>query len=252
MNGFTCSFTSRCPTEDELQDESLKWFTLSDEQHWDPTAVTFNSSRRNISTVEGRNYNTPVTHSIMFLSSNCVAFKDDVFLHEIDKTMATISSELTQDIMVDRLISNVQVNSRYINATYTDNRHHGTDKALLSRKWGIGLKAAKDTLSHTTQLNIRSAISPLTRRYRTDLVSQRLRRLSCRFYTDTAFAKEVSMVGNNCAQIFTYGQGFVIAFPMKSKEDAGDSLQKLCRDVGVPIELHSDNANEMTQDGTKF
>lgn len=84
MNGSTCSFTSRCPTEDELQDESLKWFTLSDEQHWDPTAVTFNSSRRNISTVEGRNYNTPVTHSIMFLSSNCVAFKDDVFLHEIE------------------------------------------------------------------------------------------------------------------------------------------------------------------------
>ena len=60
------------------------------------------------------------------------------------------------------------------------------------------------------------------------------------------------MVSNNCTQIFTDGQGFVIAFPMKSKEDAGDSLQKLCRDVGVPIELHSDNANEMTQDGTKF
>jgi len=60
----------------------------------------------------------------------------------------------------------------------TSERHHGIDARLLSLKWGIGLEKARDTIKHTTQYNIRSAILPLTRRYRTDLLSQRLKRLS--------------------------------------------------------------------------
>jgi len=67
----------------------------------------------------------------------------------------------------------------------TSERHHGVDASLISLKWGIGLEKAKATLRNTTQLNIRSALLPLTRRYRTDLLSQRLRRLNTRFYTDT-------------------------------------------------------------------
>jgi len=60
----------------------------------------------------------------------------------------------------------------------TSERHHGVDVSLNSLKWGIGLEKAKDTLRNTTQLNIRSALLPLTRRYRTDLLSQRLMRLT--------------------------------------------------------------------------
>ena len=57
-------------------------------------------------------------------------------------------------------------------------------------------------------MNVRSALLPLTRRYRTDLLSQRLKRLSTRFYTDTMFSKVgTSLRGNNCAQIFTNGNG---------------------------------------------
>jgi len=69
----------------------------------------------------------------------------------------------------------------------TSERHHGVDASLLSLKWGIGLEKAKNTIDNTTQINIRSAILPLTRRYRTDLLSQRLRRLNIRFYTDSIF-----------------------------------------------------------------
>ena len=246
MNGTTCMFTSRCPTDEEMQEGQLRWFTVSDEQHWDPTNVTFASVNRNVSSVVGGKILEPANRYIMSVANEPL-FQDDYFIHEADRTMATISSELSQGIMVENLKSNVRISS-----TYTNKRHHGTDATLLSRKWGIGLKTAQDTLKSTTQMNIRSAVLPLTRRYRTDLVSQRLKRLSCRFYTDTAYAKEVSMVSNTCAQIFTDGQGFVVAFPMRSKESAGDALQKLCRDVGVPKELHSDNAYEMVQDGTKF
>ena len=77
--------------------------------------------------------------------------------------------------MSSRLVSQVQVRmTRTWYATITNERQHGVQPDLLARKWGIGLDKAKATLKSTTQDSIRSAILPLTRRYRTDLMSQRL------------------------------------------------------------------------------
>ena len=101
-------------------------------------------------------------------------------------------------------------------ATYTNKRHHGISAYILARKWEIGLDKSKFTLQSTTQGNVISDLKPLTRRYRTYLLSQRLRQLNCRFYTDTLFAKYKSIVGKACAQIFTDG-GFVQITPMKYK-----------------------------------
>ena len=56
-------------------------------------------------------------------------------------------------------------------ATYTDNRHHGISDDSLARKWGIGLDKAKRNLRSTTRDNVRSALKPLTQRYRTDFIS---------------------------------------------------------------------------------
>ena len=58
-------------------------------------------------------------------------------------------------------------------------------------------------LKATTQYCIISALLPLTRRYHTYLISQLLRRLSCKFYTDKLFEKHKYIIGNACAQIFT-------------------------------------------------
>lgn len=100
----------------------------------------------------------------------------------------------------------------------TSKLHHGVDADLLSLKWGIGLERARNTLEYTTQMNVRSALLPLTRRYRTDLLSQRVRRLNTRFYTDTMFSKVgTSLRGNTCAQVFTDGNGAVFSYPMRSK-----------------------------------
>ena len=107
----------------------------------------------------------------------------------------------------------------------TSKRHHGVDANLLSLKWGVGLEKARNTIKYTTQMNVRSALLPLTRRYRTDLLSQRLKRLSTRFYTDKMFSKiGTSLRGNTCTQIFTDGNGAVLAYPMRSKSQAGDKL----------------------------
>ena len=110
------------------------------------------------------------------------------------------------ELIAEYMVSSIQTHSirkrkrdvfeRDEYATITNNRHHGISTELLARKWGIGLNKAKATLKGTTQKAIRSAVLPLTRRYRTDLMQQRLRRLRTTWYTDTLFAKEKSIAGN--------------------------------------------------------
>ena len=88
-----------------------------------------------------------------------------------------------------------------------------------------------------------SALKPLTQRYRIDFLLQRLRQLNCIFYTDTLFAKDKSIVGNICAQIFTDGK-FIQIIPMKSTLEAGTTLERINWDVKVANEIFMDNAPE--------
>ena len=92
---------------------------------------------------------------------------------------------------------------------------------------------------------------PLTRRYRTDLLSHRYRRLNDVWYTDTAFATVKSLRGNTCSQIFTNTR-MVVGVPMESKSEAGTSLGTLCEEVGVPNTIIFDNAAEQCGPKTKF
>ena len=103
---------------------------------------------------------------------------------------------------------------------------------MLERKRGIRLDKANRNLQSTTQDNVISALKPLTWRYRKYFLLQRLSRLNCRLYTDTLFAKVKSIVGNTCAQFFIDGDFFQIA-PMKSKLEAGTTLDRIKRDDGV-------------------
>jgi hypothetical protein len=69
--------------------------------------------------------------------------------------------------------------------------------------------------------------------YRRDLMSQKLKRLSCRFYMDTFFSKSTSVNGNKCAQLFTDGNGMIIIYPMNSKSMAGLKLTEFTQDDGA-------------------
>ena len=136
--------------------------------------------------------------------------------------------------------------------TITENRHHGVSPELLAQKWGVDVDKISNTLKRTTQNSIRSAILPLTRRYRTDFISQLLRRLNTTWYTDTLFSKQKSIIGNTCAQMFIDGKGFTYVHPMKSKAQADEALHKVTIDIGVPNTMISDGAREQTGDNTHF
>ena len=79
---------------------------------------------------------------------------------------------------------------RNISAMTSRERHARVTAEDLASRWGIGIATAKATLKATTQLGIRTAVHPLTRRYRTDLIhATSARRLKGRWFTDTLFAK---------------------------------------------------------------
>ena len=119
--------------------------------------------------------------------------------------------------MVYILMRNVRVRRMRIGySTYTDKKNHGISTDMLAIKWGIRLDRAKRSLQYTTQDNERSDLNPLTRPYRTDLLLLGLRQLNFRFYTDTIFAKDSTIDGNTCDQVFKNGY-FVQITPMRYK-----------------------------------
>ena len=113
--------------------------------------------------------------------------------------------ENPRSLLATRLISEVQVRDV---SMVTEERHHTLTPEALAQMWQCGLKTARAAIKATTQLGIRSALHPLSRRYRTDIMSQNLTRLNTTFYSDTMFAKCTSLNGNAVAQVFTDGQGY--------------------------------------------
>jgi hypothetical protein len=76
----------------------------------------------------------------------------------------------------------------------------------LSKRWAIGLEAAKRTLQVTTQAGIRNVLAPGERKLRQKLDHLKFPNLQRHFYTNTMFSKLMSVRGNKVAQVFTNGQ----------------------------------------------
>ena len=81
------------------------------------------------------------------------------------------------------------------------NQHCDISPESLSEKLWISLNTARDTLKVTTQQGIRQAVHPITRRYRTDTMSLKLRRLKATVYTDTGFINRKSLSQNSLDSI---------------------------------------------------
>ena len=76
------------------------------------------------------------------------------------------------------------------------------------------------------------------------MMQQHLRRLNTTFYTDTLFAKCKFVIGNNVAQVYTYGQGFVPVDLCTSKSLAGLTLDNLNENIGIPNTIIYDGSPE--------
>ena len=106
-------------------------------------------------------------------------------------------------------------------------RHTSVSPEDLSEHWFISLKTAKETLRRTTQRFLRSALLPLSRRYRADRMFQ-MKRLRGKWSTDTVDGRTLYLDGNRYAQIFANESYFAKIYPMDSKSKAGDAFKIFC------------------------
>ena len=184
-----------------------------------------------------------------------------------DITMSSISLKLCEDTLTAILASAVNVHDikpahkpTILDtplptpniATIIHERHHKLTPKYISQKWNIGLNTAKKTIKVTNQLGVRSALGPLTWRYCTDMMQQNLRRLNTKFYTKTLFAKCKCIIGNNIAQVYTDGQGFVHVDPNTSKSLAGLTLDNMNENIGIPNTTINDGTPEQVGPNSDF
>lgn len=182
-------------------------------------------------------------------------FGDDE--EEVDDDLATrlIGSVSVATIALDQPLSEAdfgtddvpeEATTRHVYALSSSERASVISPELLSRRWRIGLDAAKRTLKVTTQAGVRNIYAPSERRLRTKSAFLRAPTLRGRFYSDTMFAKVKSVTNAKCAQVFTDGYGYDRFYPLASKGDAPKSLTRFIQDAGIPQTLVTDNANELT------
>ena len=239
MSGTTVLFTSRVPTQWEMENCRIVKLTL--DVRWNPSQVTFASV-----TPLANETLEMVTHRTVCALDNVPRFDDD------DCTCCSDLSVYEPTHMLRRMVSSVHVATShrddytiaYIGAK---DRHSRVTPETVAKKFRCGLETAQRTLKTTTQRGIRHAIFPLHRRYRVDHLNLHRKRLYDTFYMDTLFSKVKSLGGYTCAQLITNGT-FTKVYPMESKASSNiaRALQQFIDDVGVPDNLVCDFASEQT------
>lgn len=247
MIGSTCTFDTRCPTEDEMQ--HCRHIFLSDQDSWDPSTEIFN-----ISMLEKEyEYNKfRYVADVSNMLPPTVEFNDDNFIRDSDKCISSLGVVYTHGLS-SALRDKVNVSTQEIGAVFTNQRHSGINANDLSEKWHIGLEKARQTLKTTTQDHVRSAVGEIQQRYRTNgLTSNNNRLRGIKLYTDTFLFSKSSLLNNTCAQIYTDGNGFIVTYPVKKKKDIADTLTRFINEYGIPDAIHSDGAKEEVSANSSF
>lgn len=132
-------------------------------------------------------------------------------------------------------------------------RHAKLTADLLADRFCIGPERAKATLKATTQRGTRSAILPLSRRYKADRMFN-VRRLAGKFATDTLWATTKSIHGHVASQVYSHKCGFNAVYNIRAAtgEEIGFTARDFIHDFGAPEHLTSDGAMAQTGPNTLF
>ena len=132
-------------------------------------------------------------------------------------------------------------------------RHSSVSPQELSERFGIGNIQAQRTLRVTTQRGMRSAILPLSRRYRANRFLKE-KRLDGKFATDTLYYKLKTVHQNMAAQIYSHKCGFTKPYQLTkvNGESVGNTLGDFVSDFGIPDHLTFDGAKVQVGNDTKF
>ena len=124
--------------------------------------------------------------------------------------------------------------------------HADLTAASLSELCHIGHKQAKATMDTMTQGGMRSAIIPLSPRYRSYLQGW--------FVTGTLFANMKSLHGNICFQLYSYKAGFAACYPqINVNEDIlHKSIDNFVHDFGASERLTFNRFTSQVGNNTIF
>jgi hypothetical protein len=256
LKGSIVVLQTRTPTQTEL--ETCKHLVLSSPREWNPNELQVPEIMA-IGRYDHRD--APKSIDRYFISAvrgeavvDLDEFEDGFDLDAINRRIigsvrvAEIPKEKGEKVRA----SAVALPDPPIPKTFvSEERKTNVTATSLAEKWMISVKQAADTLRKTTQSMFRSALLPISRRYKADRMYDR-KRLSGTWFSDTIDGRVKSRDGNRYAQIFANGNGFSAIYPMDSKSKAGDALRVFCEEFGVPESLVVDGSKEQTGRKTDF
>ena len=88
---------------------------------------------------------------------------------------------------------------------------------------------------------MRSAVTPLSRRYKSERIFHKTR-LGGKWSTDTTDGRVKSLDENLYAQVFAKKNMFAAVYPMDSHSKAGDALRTFVNEHEEPADLTSDGS----------
>ena len=251
MAGTICSVDTFAPSERELQ--TCPHIILSSHHPWDPHNVTFPKSNRTLDEmVGGMRYVSSVISSPIQDD-----FDEDGGIFNLNKINRKIASmEMTQSNPAPKKLYKTDFDPGSSDVPLTNtfessSRHTDVTPQDLSERWSISIATATNTLKKTSQRFLRSAVLPLSRRYRVDRMFNR-KTLSGDWSTDTMDGRAKSLEGNKYAQVFANKAYFSQIYPMDSKGKAGNALRLFCQEFGVPETLTFDGSQEQNGKNTQF
>ena len=254
--GTKLLFHTRVPTASELA--HCPHIDMTSPAPWNPSDVTMIQA-----TSQGGNSAHPWKRKqISSISADTTTSEyldphsDEALLDAIDPSLVFLGNRM---VSLQRRVA-AQVETVYDQTDapgrrtfVSDERHRKVNAQVLAERFGISIPRAQRTLRVTTQRGVRSAILPISRRYRADRVFS-MKRLNGKFATDTAYGSVKSLRGHVGCQLFSNKCGFKACYPL-SKVDGnsvGDALTQFINDYGVPERLVFDGASVQTGPKTRF
>jgi hypothetical protein len=224
LKGIISGLKTGYPSIHEV--ENCPWIELTSSEPWDPKSETFEEQEKNFERYTLQSNLTP-DRSIYAIKTNSIIQQHDTH----------------NDIMLDEMTKRVQINT--VSSSKSNTKLHNK----IAKTFNIGLETANRTMQTTTQLALRHTLHPIHRRYRkqaAQLCYPRFSGRQGRFHTDTFFASIPSIHNSTMGQMYTNDVHFSKFYPMKSKAEAPNTLISFMQDIGIPSELHSDDARKLT------
>ena len=211
--GTKLIFTSRAPTSRELSE--CEHIEMTSTRQWNPESVSLVGSLSSKPSDDCPQLRVRVSSTDMSTNPYSHASRDryQYLAHDSEATLLhDISPSLVElkEIATKVMSPESEVPSR--KSLVSRERHPTITPENLAELWCIGPNKARATLHATTQMATRSAVLPISRRYRADKMYG-VKRLNGKFSTDTLWSNCKSLHQNSHGQVFSHKMAFQCAIP---------------------------------------